>query len=86
MVEVSVSNGGTPIPPERMARLFEPFVRASERPTRQGLGLGLYIADQIARGHDGTLGVTSTPLETRFTFRMPAASSDPSPLSARTST
>jgi len=74
MVEVSVSNGGTPIPPERHDRLFEPFVRASDRQTRQGLGLGLYIADQIARGHHGTLAVESTAAETRFTFRMPALS------------
>jgi len=71
-VEVSVSNGGAPIPPERLEGLFEPFVRASERPARKGLGLGLYIADQIARGHDGALSVVSTPVETRFTFRMPA--------------
>ncbi|MEO7276104.1 MAG: HAMP domain-containing sensor histidine kinase, partial [Vicinamibacterales bacterium] len=73
VVEVSVSNGGTAIPPERLDRLFEPFVRASERQTRQGLGLGLYIADQIARGHHGTLEVESTSAATRFTFRMPIA-------------
>jgi signal transduction histidine kinase len=36
------------------------------------LGLGLYIAAEIARAHGGTLDVTSTPSETRFTLRMPA--------------
>ena len=38
---------------------------------REGLGLGLYIAHEIARAHGGTLNVTSTQEETRFTFRMP---------------
>jgi signal transduction histidine kinase len=41
---------------------------------REGLGLGLYIANEIAIAHGGTLGVESTPVETCFTFRMPAPS------------
>ena len=70
--ELSVANMGEPIPPETLARLFQPFARAAARPSQQGLGLGLYIAAEIARAHDGTLTVASTPEETRFTFRMPA--------------
>ena len=42
-------------------------------PDHQGLGLGLYIAAEIARAHGGTLDVDSTPEATRFTFRMPLA-------------
>ncbi|MET0649459.1 MAG: GAF domain-containing sensor histidine kinase [Pyrinomonadaceae bacterium] len=68
--ELSVSNLGEPIPPETISRLFQPYTRASDRPGQQGLGLGLYIASQIARAHGGTLEVESTPDETRFTFRM----------------
>jgi hypothetical protein len=69
--ELSVTNHGAPIPPETIARLFQPFARASDRPGRQGLGLGLYIASEIARGHGGSLEVESSEEQTRFTFRMP---------------
>jgi signal transduction histidine kinase len=71
--ELSVSNGGEPIPPSWMNRLFQPFSRASVRPGQEGLGLGLYIASEIAREHEGALEVTSTREETRFTFSMPHA-------------
>ena len=70
--ELSVSNLGEPIPPETIGRLFQPYTRAGDRPGRQGLGLGLYIASQIAHAHDGKLEVESTPAETRFTFHMPS--------------
>jgi signal transduction histidine kinase len=67
--ELSVSNQGAPIPAAAMERLFQPFSRAGQ----QGLGLGLYIASEIARGHGGTLDVVSGATATRFTFRMPLA-------------
>jgi K+-sensing histidine kinase KdpD len=72
--ELSVANRGEPIPPDTVDRLFQPFERASPRPGQQGLGLGLYIASEIARAHDSSLQVASSPQETRFTFRikMPA--------------
>ncbi|HEY0569387.1 MAG TPA: ATP-binding protein, partial [Xanthobacteraceae bacterium] len=60
-----------PIPPAAVERLFQPFSRGAVRPNQQGLGLGLYIAAEIARAHDGTLEVASSAEETRFTFRMP---------------
>jgi signal transduction histidine kinase len=69
--ELSVANAGEPIPPEEFERLFQPFARESERSGHEGLGLGLYIASEIARAHKGSLDVTSSPAETRFTFRMP---------------
>jgi signal transduction histidine kinase len=74
MLTISVSNHGDPIPPEAAARLFQPFFRASARSGQHGLGLGLYIASEIARGHGGTLKVSSTRQETCFTFQMPARS------------
>lgn len=69
--ELSVSNSGEPIPPAALLQLFKPFVRGEVSPSQQGLGLGLYIASEVARAHGGTLTATSSPEETRFTFRMP---------------
>ena len=68
---LAVSNGGDPIPEEKLERLFQPFSRAEEGAGQEGLGLGLYIAAEIARAHRGTLNVSSTPAATVFTFRMP---------------
>ena len=69
--ELSVTNAGAAISETAMKNLFKPFHRGLN--AMQGLGLGLYIASEIARAHDGTLDVTSTPERTRFTFRMPIA-------------
>jgi sigma-B regulation protein RsbU (phosphoserine phosphatase) len=68
---ISVSNGGAPIPAATMARLFQPFFRGEVRSNRDGLGLGLHIASEIAKAHGGTLDVMSDERETRFTFAMP---------------
>lgn len=71
MFELWVSNAGEPIADAAMANLFQPFFRGQVRASLQGLGLGLHIASEIARAHEGTLTVTSTADETRFTFLMP---------------
>jgi phosphoserine phosphatase RsbU/P len=71
LFKLSVANGGEPIPEAAIDKLFEPFFRGEVRASRQGLGLGLHIAAQIAKAHDGVLTVTSTSEETRFTFVMP---------------
>jgi signal transduction histidine kinase len=70
-LELWVANGGAPIPPETMKRLFQPFFRGEMRSSLQGLGLGLHIASEIAKAHGGAIEVASTSQETRFTFRMP---------------
>ena len=72
--ELAVCNAGNPIPPATMERLFFPFSRGEVRPSKQGLGLGLYIASEIAKAHGGTIDVTSTPELTCFTLRMPVQS------------
>ncbi len=71
--ELTVSNAGAPIPPAALARLFQPFTRGIVKPGDQGLGLGLYIASEIAKAHGGELTATSSDAETRFVFRMALA-------------
>ncbi|WP_025146444.1 PAS domain-containing sensor histidine kinase [Pedobacter jeongneungensis] len=71
ILEVRFSNGGSPISNETLSTLFEPFTREAKTPSQQGLGLGLYIASQIAKAHGGELTATSDLEQTSFTFRMP---------------
>ena len=73
LFDLSVANGGKPIPEAAMQRLFQPFYRGEAKGRQQGLGLGLYIASEIARAHGGSLDVVSDMEETRFTFRMPTS-------------
>lgn len=68
--ELAVTNFGPPIADKAMDHLFKPYTRGG-RPSQQGLGLGLYIASQIAKAHGGTLQVFSNSEETRFVFEMP---------------
>jgi signal transduction histidine kinase len=68
---LSVANSGEPIPPEVLTRMFEPFARGDGKSSQKGLGLGLYIASEVARAHGGNLSVTSTVEQTCFTLRMP---------------
>ena len=70
-LEIMVANSGLQIPPETLRQIFRPFTRGIAQPHEKGLGLGLYIASEIAKAHDGTLTATSSPTETRFIFRMP---------------
>ncbi len=69
-LKVEIANTGGAIPPETLKRLFQPFIRGNAG-SKQGLGLGLFIASEIAKAHGGTLVATSGPDETRFVFEMP---------------
>lgn len=70
---ISVANSGPPISPAAMDTLFQPFYRGEGKASKQGLGLGLYIASEIAKAHGGHIDVVSHLDETRFTFVMPIA-------------
>jgi signal transduction histidine kinase len=68
-VITSVTSHGPEIPPSVLAHLFEPFAHGDE--PRHGLGLGLYIVEQIALAHGGRAEVSSSPRATTFTIRWP---------------
>ena len=72
ILRLAVTNHGPPIPEEVRPSLFLPFSRGGESPSLHGLGLGLYIASEIARAHGGQLEVESTDTATTFTLTMPA--------------
>lgn len=69
---IRVSNQGEPIPESVLPQLFLPYSRPGTDLPQAGLGLGLYIASQIAVAHGGRLDVHSTREDgTTFTFNMP---------------
>jgi PAS domain S-box-containing protein len=72
---VEIHNAGPPIPAHQLPRIFEPFRRATgEGHPSSGLGLGLFIVQQIAHSHGGRVEVRSTPAEgSTFTVRLPRA-------------
>ncbi|WP_462379167.1 GAF domain-containing sensor histidine kinase [Pseudomonas sp. Marseille-QA0892] len=72
-IRVEVHNYGSPISPELMPLLFQPFTRSAVGSRAEGLGLGLYIAAQIVSAHKGTLTVSSAEDEgTRFVAKFPS--------------
>jgi len=72
-VEISFTNRGNPIPQAKLDTIFEKFYRLdSARSTDTGgAGLGLAIAKEIVKAHDGTISVESTLEKTVFTVRLP---------------
>jgi phosphoserine phosphatase RsbU/P len=71
--QISVSNGGSPIPPHVLPELFKPMVRGTSKNSgKRSVGLGLYIVSEIVQAHGGSIEVTSSASEgTRFTATFP---------------
>lgn len=65
---IEIDNGGDPITPEQMKRLFEPFYTSKAA----GTGLGLSIVQRIIEAHGGHIEVTSSAAEgTRVSVSLP---------------
>jgi signal transduction histidine kinase len=76
-VKIEVGNAGV-IPDVVLPLIFEPFRSGKDRKEDQssGLGLGLYISQQIVLAHGGSIEVRSTQEEgTGFTVRLPRTQS-----------
>jgi signal transduction histidine kinase len=71
-VVAEIVNEGDPIPADLLPFIFQPFRRARRESSPTGnLGLGLYIAHQIALAHGGTLDAHSADGRTTFVMRLP---------------
>jgi signal transduction histidine kinase len=74
-VEISVHNEGTPIPSDKIPKLFDSFYQLNLIDADTGstsLGLGLYICKEIVAAHKGTIEVRSSANEgTAFIVRLP---------------
>jgi len=72
-VLLAVENGGSELSERDRAGIFDPFRRGAspQMQAQRGLGLGLFIVDQIARAHGGRVAVASPPGRTRFEVTLP---------------
>ena len=58
---ISVRDNGQGIPEDQLDKVFDRFERGRVDPNISGLGLGLYISQQIVKAHGGTISVESSP-------------------------
>ena len=73
-VEIKVHNGGAVIPADVLPQLFKAYRRGirGEPPRQAGLGLGLFIVDQIAAAHGGRVFAESSQAAgTTFSMHLP---------------
>jgi two-component system, OmpR family, osmolarity sensor histidine kinase EnvZ len=62
-IDILVDDDGPGIPPDDRERVFRAFARldASRNPSTGGVGLGLTIARDVARGHGGDISLETSP-------------------------
>jgi PAS domain S-box-containing protein len=75
-VQLSVTDTGVGIAPDKLEQVFQPFTQidASYSTRKEGTGLGLSISRELARGMSGELTATSVPgVGSTFTLELPAA-------------
>ena len=68
-VELSVSDTGPGIPPDRAEEAFERFARLGTGV--KGTGIGLFVSREVARAHGGDLVLARQPVGARFVLRLP---------------
>jgi signal transduction histidine kinase len=69
-VDVRVTDTGSGIRPEQVAKIFDPYFTTKQ--SKSGTGLGLYITKKVVEDHSGSIKVDSTPdIGTTITIRLP---------------
>ncbi|MCA1979466.1 MAG: HAMP domain-containing histidine kinase, partial [Thiobacillus sp.] len=72
LVEIRVEDDGPGVAPELLPRVFDPFFTTKD--VGQGMGLGLFVAEEIVDAHDGCIAVESVPGQGAcFLIRLPDA-------------
>lgn len=76
-VRIEVKNSGAAIEHATLARIFDPLTRGPDHQGKEdgpgSLGLGLYIASEIAKAHHGAIEARSDETETSFSVSLPRA-------------
>ncbi len=76
MIEIIIEDNGIGISPEILPRIFEPFYTTHE--PGYGMGLGLYIVQEIIQEHGGCIAIASQPGQgTRVVLRLPCGGHHP---------
>jgi len=70
-VVTEVISHGPPISEDDRRRIFDPFASFGDTHKRRGLGLGLYIVQQIALAHGGAVDVDVRPEGNAFVITWP---------------
>ena len=71
---IDVTDTGPGIPEAEQARIFQRFYRSPSASEEEGVGIGLYLARQIAAGQGGYLKVSSRPgAGSTFSLFLPSA-------------
>jgi signal transduction histidine kinase len=62
-VRITIDDKGPGIAPDQLEAVFQPFVRLDSSRSREtgGVGLGLYIARELAHRHGGTITLSNRP-------------------------
>ncbi|MBD2088103.1 GAF domain-containing protein [Trichocoleus sp. ST-U3] len=75
-IRCTIEDNGVGMNPEQCDRAFELYARGSQARRSTGIGLGLYLCQQIVQAHGGKIGVTSSPKAgATFWFTLPFAMS-----------
>lgn len=68
-VTIAITDSGPGIPPEDKPKVFDPFF--STKPAGAGIGIGLSLAQRMAKAHHGELRLAPDSPNTRFVLTLP---------------